>query len=130
VTAVIPSVVSRLPVSLYAPFNDLVLFHVAPLYTSKSPVANPLTLTSESDANAVATGDVPLDAIPPTERNNPPGMIVAYDEFNKSLAGVVPPCTIIYPRKIALSAVLGASVNGSLSFALTALSKLEYCALP
>jgi len=77
VTAVIPSVVSRLPVSLYAPLYVFELFHVAPLYTNKSPFVGLLILTSESDASAVATGDVPLDATPPTLRNNPPGIIVA-----------------------------------------------------
>jgi hypothetical protein len=38
VTAVMPALVVKLPVREYAPFNFLVLFHVAPLYTNISPV--------------------------------------------------------------------------------------------
>ena len=74
----------------------------------------------------------PDDPTPPTLLKIPPGMIVASLGSNKSrgIGPVPPPSIIIYPKNMAFWAVLGASVNGSLSFAFIAFNKVVYLSLP
>jgi len=83
--------------------------------------------TSDKEARVVATGVVPVEPTPLILRKIPPGIIVASDAFVKLLA---PPATAIQPKNMAFFAVLGASENGSESFAFTASNKEAYSALP